>query len=510
MRYRSWMCPKAPVGRRESGRIGALALLAGLVLGAAPHPLTAQGEPAGGGRGSTPPFLAGRETPQGARWADAPSSVPGQPARGDSGQAAGPLTLARAVALALETHPAVAQAQAAADAAEAGVRQAKSARLPWLTSQASLALHQEPMVVAPIHAFDPMNPPAFDQNLLQGAVTLGYTVYDGGGRGARIRRAEAGEGAARAGGSTADMEVVVGVSAAYLGILSGGDVLEAVLGQKLALASEVERVRQFLEEGKAARVDLLRVEAAMSRAEAAEIAARADLELAQSRLARLTGLPVDEVRGATLTRVAGPETALPSADSVLSYAQSVNPELSRARMELAGASAGVREVTATWLPKVEAGGRYTDFGTLTGGHVQEWQGLLQISYPLFSGGSRTGERARAQAEERRAAEGLRLAELNVADEAETALAAVREAGALREALELAEAQSEEVARIEALALEAGAGVQTDFLRAEAELFQARAALAQARHREILARIQLARVQGDLTLGWIQENMEVVR
>ena len=77
-------------------------------------------------------------------------------------------------------------------------------------------------------------------------------------------------------------------------------------------------------------------------------------------------------------------------------------------------------------------------------------------------------------------------------------------------LELAVAQSEEVARIEALALEAGAGVQTDFLRAQAELFQARASLSQARHGEIMARIELARVRGELSLAWIQDNMEMVR
>ena len=85
-----------------------------------------------------------------------------------------------------------------------------------------------------------------------------------------------------------------------------------------------------------------------------------------------------------------------------------------------------------------------------------------------------------------------------------------EASALREALEVAEAQSEEVARIEGLALDAGAGVQTDFLRAQAQLFQARADLSRARHGEVLALIELARVTGDLSLGWIHENMETVR
>jgi len=60
-----------------------------------------------------------------------------------------------------------------------------------------------------------------------------------------------------------------------------------------------------------------------------------------------------------------------------------------------------------------------------------------------------------------------------------------------------------------LALEVGSGVQTDFLRSQAELFQARAAWVQARHQEVLASIQLARVTGDLTLAWFQENLEVI-
>ena len=102
-----------------------------------------------------------------------------------------------------------------------------------------------------------------------------------------------------------------------------------------------------------------------------------------------------------------------------------------------------------------------------------------------------------------------MARMDIEEQVETALADVSEARALRVALELAEEQSAEVARIEALALEAGAGVQTDFLQAQAELFQARASLSQARQREILARIELARVSGDLSLEWIQETMEMV-
>lgn len=420
-----------------------------------------------------------------------------------------PLTLTDVLELALEAHPAVGRARAAEEAAVAQVKQSQSTRLPSLSGQASLARYQEPMVVAPLHGFDPMHPPAFDRNLLQGAVNLGYTVFDGGARGARISRAEAGAGAARAGGEMARMDVMVQTSAAFLGVLTAGEVLDAVRAQKTALMAEVDRVRQFLEEGKAARVDLLRVEAALSRVEASEISARSDLELAQGRLARFTGRPVEEIRARALSRVTPRGDEVPGRVAVLTDARSVNPELARARDLLDGATAAVRVARAAWFPKLEAGGRYADFGTLDGGHVQEWQGTLQVSYPIFVGGARKGEEERARAEERQAAETLRLTELNLEDEAESALSAVEEALALREALEVSVTQNEEVARIEALALEAGAGVQTDFLKAEADLFQARASLAQARHGEVLARIRLARVQGALTPGWIQENMEVV-
>jgi outer membrane protein TolC len=111
---------------------------------------------------------------------------------------------------------------------------------------------------------------------------------------------------------------------------------------------------------------------------------------------------------------------------------------------------------------------------------------------------------------KKATEALRSAELAVEGGVEEALAAAQETRAMRVALESAVEQAAEVARIEALALEVGSGIQTDFLRAQSELFQARAALSQARHGEVMAGVQLARVTGELTLDWLQENMEVIR
>ncbi len=439
-----------------------------------------------------------------------PAGVLGQSPQGPVPGSSGVLTLPEAVAMALDHHPSVGEARAQRDVAAGVLRQSNAARLPALYTDYSLTRFQEPMLVAPLHGFDPTMAPAFDRDLVRGNLSVSYTLFDGGARGARIGQARAGEAGAMAGETASELELTLEVSAAYLGILTTVDLLEAAAMQREALEAEEERVIQFLAEGKAARVDLLRVQASLSQREAAEISLQSQLELARGRLARLTGLPTQEVRSMELV----PLHLLPAAgthpSAAVERARSASPELRAARSRLAGAEAGAREATASWFPSVRVVGAYSDFGALDGGHTLEWQGALQLSFPLFTGGMREGERDRARAEERRASETLRRTELAVEEGVEEAVAAGVETRARREALERAQAQAEEVARIEALALEVGAGVQTDFLRAQAELFQSRAALAQARYGEVLAGLALARVMGDLTLGWIQENTEVGR
>jgi outer membrane protein TolC len=58
-----------------------------------------------------------------------------------------------------------------------------------------------------------------------------------------------------------------------------------------------------------------------------------------------------------------------------------------------------------------------------------------------------------------------------------------------------------------VALEIGAGVQTDFLAAQADLLAARAGLARARHAEMAAHIEVARLLGMLDEDWIRTNLE---
>jgi outer membrane protein TolC len=68
-------------------------------------------------------------------------------------------------------------------------------------------------------------------------------------------------------------------------------------------------------------------------------------------------------------------------------------------------------------------------------------------------------------------------------------------------------QWEEVARAERVARDAGAGTQTNCLEAQASLVSARALRAEARMKAIVARAELARLTGALSLEWLDANLE---
>ena len=151
-------------------------------------------------------------------------------------------------------------------------------------------------------------------------------------------------------------------------------------------------------------------------------------------------------------------------------------------------------------------GNYIDYADASGHESGEWNAGLQLSMNLFTGGAIRGGVVRADAASRGATELVRLAELQVGQDLDRARAAVAESHARVRSLEKAAASLAEVARIERLTLQTGSGTQTDYLRAEADLLTARANRVEARHREIAARVELARVTGVLDVAWLARNL----
>jgi outer membrane protein TolC len=436
-------------------------------------------------------------------WLAAAPAAPAQQA-----DPPGRLTLDRAVELALDYHPSVRAARAAERGAAARAGGASSEWWPSLQADGSLFQYQKDMLVFPIHELSP-DAFVFDRTLIQGGLQLGWTLFDGFGRSSRAKGARAQQQAAESRVESSEAALLADVSITYLEVLSAHGILEAQQQSLAALAAERERVGHLLEQGQAAEVERLRVEAAYAEAEAERIAAERALDTAERALARMLGLRAGTVRADRLVPVRLAGIATEDRTALIDRFEAANPDLAAARSLRDAAERAHGAATATWWPRFDVAGSYQLF-TSPAFEVQDlWQIGVRLSYPLFTGGARSNAVSAAGAQAAEAVEQLELARLHGHDAVDRALSRVQEQSARVDALARAAEHLAEVARIEQLALDAGRGIQTDYLRAEASLRRARAAVVQARHAEIAARVELARVVGDLSPHWLAAMLETV-
>jgi outer membrane protein len=420
------------------------------------------------------------------------------------------LTLLDAVRRALATQPRVAGTRAALDAARAGLAEADAAWWPRVSLDAGITRFEEPMLVTPLHGFDPnflLDPPDFDETIVDASLAARWTVFQGGGRRARVRAAGARVQAAAASLEGAEDATIAVAVMAYADAVAARETLVAHDLRLEALAAEHARVGKALAEGAAAGVERARADAALARARANRIVAAAELEVATGELGRVIGLADagPELAGRlVLPRVEPPDVAAESPG----IAALENPAVARARSEAEAARAVADAARAAWWPDVAAQGAYVERGAAgePDTYSGEWQVGLRLDWAVFTGGARKAQVDRAEADERQAEARLRQAELDQASQVERAAAAFEQARAREAALAEAALASAEVARVERLALDVGAGVQADWIDAQADLLEARAALVEVRAASLVAAVELARATGALDLDWLANHL----
>ena len=416
------------------------------------------------------------------------------------------LPLADAVDRALSRFPAVEAARARQEEAAEALNEAQAARNPRGRLTGSAIQYEEPMLVTPIHAFSPTLLPDFDETLAQATLTVSYTLFDSGADKARIRTADAQSVAAGAALGSSEQILARRVAAAYLTVLGQQQVLDAHDSRRTALEAELSRVRQRFEVGRAARVEILRAEAALANAEAERVRLSSALDNAERELARLLDAGVEDTRAARLVPVELADPRAPAREELAAEGIASSPAVAQARAQAAAAEAQIALARAVARPEVRAVGNYNEWTSSQGEFTGEWNAGLQFVVPLFDGGATRSRIARAEAAHRAAQEQIRVAEVQVREDVDRAAAAVEEAEARTASLTKAVERFAEVVRVQKLMLDEGAGTQTDYLNAEADLLAARASLADARHSAILARVDLARAAGRLTPVWMRENL----
>lgn len=417
------------------------------------------------------------------------------------------LTLEQAVRSALQGFPTVEAARAGSDEARAALTEAGAARFPSVRLTGSGTRYEEPMLVSPIHGFTPSLVPPFDEIVYQTTISLAYPIFDGGGRGARIRAARGRTQAADAELSATEQSLIAQVIRAYLETLGLRQVVEAHDVRLEALRAERERVSLMRRAGRAAPIDSLRVEAALANGEAERVRATSRLDVAERSLARLAGLAFDQVHAVPLEPVGMSDSAVVLRDSLLKNAHALSPAIRQAAAQKSAAGAALDAARSQRWPEIRLAGGYSGWTHPDGSPTWEWNTSLQVSWSLFDGGAIGGSIAKARAADHGADERLRLAALGLDQEVDRALAGLHESEARARSLSAAVDRFIEVARIEKLLLDSGSGTQTNYLTAEADLLGARAGLIEARHASVTAHAEVARLTGQLGYDWISQAME---
>ncbi|MBS1240969.1 MAG: TolC family protein [Gemmatimonadetes bacterium] len=424
-------------------------------------------------------------------------------------QTAPRLGIEEAARQALESAPSVQAAQSVLAGASGGEREAKASWYPSLGVDGSLFQYEERMIVYPLHDLSQTSLPVFDRTLIQGSLSLGYTLFDGGSRRSRIGQAEALTVMAGDQLRGSEQQAVAGAVRAYVETLTAQAILSAQEQRVAALNSESARVERFLSQGRAARVEQLRVDAARAQARAEQATSVSRLDLAELNLARLLAVDPSRTRVGQLVPVRLRPVELPGRDSLIARVRAASPQLQVATARLEAARDALRAAGGSWYPSLRVEGRLITYAGGSNAANTEWQTGLRLSYPLFTGGARSAQVQRAEAAVAEAEAGYREAELVAVARLDQAVAGLREAAERVEALRAAVDQWIEVVRTEALALEQGAGTQNDYLRAEADLALGRASLAQALGTELIRQVELALVLGNLSLDTLPTMVETI-
>jgi outer membrane protein TolC len=423
------------------------------------------------------------------------------PAAGDT------LTLERAVALALARSPELAQAEARSAMAAAGRYDQWGRLVPSLFISAG-ALQQD---VLQRTATDPITGGivALPDSLIRarntfgssGAISLDWTVFDGGQRLLGIRRAGRDAAAAEHALEAARARVAAGVSLAYL------DVLEADAHLRVR-QSEVERAQSLAEAaevrfqvGEAPEIDVLQARLTSSDAELALLEAEESLEAARLGLAEYLGGGGVGLAGAVLTPPAPP--ARLDDEALRRCLIDGSHELAGLRERVR--SAGLQASASSWafLPTVRVGSTWSrsEFGSTRDAVTLEPRNerrdyRVTFSWsPLDQPGRWVGDRQRARAQEAEADAALAARRPALAREVELGLGRLRRAALLRERsalnLELAARQREQAAERYRL----GLAPLTETIQAEALAREAERQGVAARFAERRALAELERAAG---------------
>lgn len=312
-----------------------------------------------------------------------------------------------------------------------------------------------------------------------------------------VEQAEKGYQASRYDLEAAEQDLIVRVSQAYFDVLAAQDVLATANANRTAISEQLASAKRNFEVGTATITDTREAQARSDLAVATELAAENDLRNKRIFLEQLVGRPNVSPKPLALP-AALPPLPSQSVDEWVTRADQQHPTVRRAQIGYENAQLETEKARAGRLPTVDA--------TAQGGTSRPRPGPgnshsatigLQLSVPLYTGGSIQNRIKETLVLEQKAREDLEAARRAVATATRQTFFGVQSGLAQVKAFEAAESSSQLALEATQLGYKVGVRVNLDVLNAQTQLFTARRDLARARYDVLLNNLRLRQASGQL-------------
>jgi len=253
---------------------------------------------------------------------------------------------------------------------------------------------------------------SFSQHTTTLAAT--WTLFDGFAREAQLLAAKYASGAARMALVDSQRLLVQAVDEAYYQVQLGWEQRRIAQADLDFSREQLDVTRKWLEAGRATPGDVKNFEVRVHNAETDLVAARGLTDKARTVLAELMGIDdaklPDELEVSPLAEEVEAELAVPNVDEWIERALKARPDLAAKEFELQSKTQEVRLAKAQFSPGVFASGAYGFDRTSNmayGEGDQASSGAIEMRWQLFTGGFRTSQVRRTEAERVEAAAELR-------------------------------------------------------------------------------------------------------
>lgn len=409
------------------------------------------------------------------------------------------LSLAAALELTLEQSPALQAERAAATSAAFAASAARRLRVPTLQFSGGYLYSpvEDRRLIPRVSFADLSRDQIFNQHIADAGAQLIIPLFTGGELTRRAEVAEAVADGAEARARFAQDGLLFRTAAKYYEILQRRRSVRATEGSIASLLETRRIVQQKLDVGRAAPVELFRINTRLANVQLDLLSERNGLAKALADLEAFVGVRLP-VRDYTLTDTLHLAPMQVDLDSLIQLALEVRPEMDAARAAVVREQARVGVATSQYLPRVAVVGSVS--GNV-GDNVGEIRGdafaAVRVSLPIFktsiSAQANEARAARAAAQRR-----LEQLQLDIALDVERAVLDLREASDRVQVAQTSLAEAEEARRIEQLRFYQGRATINDVLDAEAELLRADLGLAAALAAHGRAVAAVRRAVGNLT------------